>query len=94
MYKDSNNTHCKKIRKRTPSYSRRVPRIEVLLWRTTTDEDLEKYMEVCYKDLGGAYTKLGTITDIIEDNGIKQYLISTAMGAYTADELKLIIRIK
>ncbi len=91
MYENPKKTHCKKIRKRTPSYSGRVPRIEVLLWKVTTDEDLEKKMKVCYKDLGGAYTKLGTITDIIEDDGIKQYLISASSGAYTADELKLII---
>lgn len=92
MYENPKERHCKKIRKRTPSYSRRVPRIEVLLWRTTTDDDLEMRMEVCYRDLGGAYTKLATITDIIEQDGIKLYLLSTSSGAYTADELKLIIK--
>ena len=64
--------------------------MEILLMKKTTDADLYKGLQVCYKDLGGAYTKLGIITDLVEDDGIKQYLISTAMGAYTADELKLI----
>ena len=91
MYENPKKTHCKKIRKRTPSYSGSVPRIEVLLWKVTTDEDLEKKMKVCYKDLGGAYTKLGTITDIIEDDRDKTIPDQYLQWSVHADELKLII---
>lgn len=54
------------------------------------DSDLYSGLQVCYKDLSGAYTKLGIITDIYEKDGFKHNLLNTAMGAYLADELKLI----
>ena len=69
--------------------------MKILLFKKTTDSDLYKGLRVCYKDINGAFTNLGTITDIITDkNGIKNYLINTAMGAYMADELKLIAQEK
>lgn len=62
----------------------------ILLFHQTIDSDLKEGLQVCYKDLNGAFTKLGIITDIINNDGIKNYLINTAMGAYQASELKLI----
>jgi len=65
--------------------------MNILINKATKDSDLKTGLQVCYKDLNGAFTKLGVITDIITDkDGIKNYLINTAMGAYMADELKLI----
>lgn len=64
--------------------------MEVLIWKKTKDTDLKVGMRVCYPDTGGAYTITGVITDIIEQDGVKLYLINNAMGAYMADELKLI----
>lgn len=65
--------------------------MKILLFHKTTDSDLKKGLQICYQDINGAFTKLGVITDIITDkDGIKNYLINTAMGAYMADELKLI----
>lgn len=64
--------------------------MQVQIFHKTTDRDLKKGMQVCYKDINGAYTRLGEITDTIQQDGCTLYLINTAMGAYLADELKLI----
>ncbi len=64
--------------------------MEILLFKKTADTDLSEGMEVCYKDINGSYSKLGIITDIVELNGVKNYIINTSFGSYTADELKLI----
>lgn len=64
--------------------------MEILLLKKTKDADLIIGLRVCYTDLNGAYTNTGIITDIIEQDGVKLYLINNAMGAYRADELKLI----
>lgn len=65
--------------------------MEILLYKKTKDSDLSKGMQVCYKNLQGAYTQLGIITDIVTaECGTKNYLINTSFGSYTADELKLI----
>lgn len=65
--------------------------MKILTFHKTTDSDLKTGLQVCYKDANGAFTKLGVITDIITDkDGIKNYLINTAIGAYMAEELKLI----
>ncbi len=65
--------------------------MKILLFKKTTDSDLFKGLQVCYKDLNGVYNKLGVITDFYADkDGIYNYLINTAMGAYCADEVKLI----
>ena len=64
--------------------------MEILLMKETRDADLYKGLRVCYQDRAGLYSKLGTITDSIEQDGILNYLINTSFGAYTADELKLI----
>lgn len=64
--------------------------MEILLFKKTKDSDLKVGMKVCYSDLNGAYTNTGDITDIIEQDGVKLYLINTSMGAYMAEELKLI----
>tara|TARA_R110002126_G_scaffold46401_8_gene130656 strand:- start:117 stop:374 length:258 start_codon:yes stop_codon:yes gene_type:complete len=82
-----NQNDFKKNVRRTPSNSRFI---QILLFKKTMDSDLYSGLQVCYKDLSGAYTKLGIITDIYEKDGFKHYLLNTAMGAYLADELKLI----
>lgn len=64
--------------------------MEILLDHKTDDSDLNPGMQVCYKNTDGFYNKLGFITDSYEQDGIKLYLINTAMGSYSADELKLI----
>jgi len=65
--------------------------MEILINKQTQDSDLNIGLQVCYKNLYGGWSKLGIITDIIEDkNGIKEYLINTSFGSYLADELKLI----
>lgn len=65
--------------------------MKILLFHKTTDSDLKTGLQVCYKNIDGVFNNLGLITDIITDkDGIKNYLINTAMGAYMADELKLI----
>jgi len=69
--------------------------MKILTFHQTTDSNLKTGLQVCYKDTNGAFTKLGVITDIITDkDGIKNYLINTAMGAYMAEELKLIAPLK
>lgn len=63
----------------------------ILINKTTKDSDLKEGLQVCYKDIDGAFTQLGVVTDILTDkDGIKNYLINTSMGAYMAEELKLI----
>lgn len=63
----------------------------ILINKITKDSDLKQGLQVCYKDINGAFTQLGVITDILTDrDGIKNYLINTSMGAYMASELKLI----
>jgi hypothetical protein len=64
--------------------------MEILLFKKTEDKNLFTELQVCYKDQSGNYTKLGIITEIIESEPHKTYLINTSFGAYTADELKLI----
>lgn len=64
--------------------------MEILIFHQTTDNDLTKGLKICYKDINGNYSKLGIITDALEIDGVMNYIINTAMGAYTADELKLI----
>lgn len=64
--------------------------MEILLFKKTKDSDLKVGLQVCYLDPQGAYTNLGVITDIVEQDGVKLYLINTSMGAYMAEELKLI----
>jgi len=64
--------------------------MEILLFKKTKDSDLKVGLQVCYQNLNGGYSKLGNITDIIEQDGVKLYLLNTAMGAYMAEELKLI----
>ena len=54
------------------------------------DADLYEGLQVCYKDIGGVFSKLGIITDTIDKDGFKLYMLSTSFGAYAADELKLI----
>lgn len=64
--------------------------MEVLLFKKTTDEDLQIGQEICYKDANGIYSKIGTVTDWIFKNGAMEFSINTSFGTYTADELKLI----
>jgi len=90
MYGNSKNIDCRKNSGRTPSNSKRSKPMVILLMKKTTDADLYMGLEICYQDIGGAYSKLGIITDTIEQDGILNYLINTSFGAYTADELKLI----
>lgn len=64
--------------------------MEILIFKKTTDADLKIGLKICYKDINGNYSKLGTITDFYESDGVLNYLIDTSFGAYMADELKLI----
>jgi hypothetical protein len=65
--------------------------MKILLNKLTKDSDLKTGLQVCYQNIDGVFNNLGIVTDIITDkDGIKNYLINTAMGAYMADELKLI----
>ena len=65
--------------------------MKILINKQTKDSDLKTGLQVCYQNIDGVFNNLGLITDIITDkDGIKNYLINTAMGAYMADELKLI----
>ncbi len=64
--------------------------MEILLFKKTTDFDLKTGLQVCYKDINGVYSKLGTITNIVTEKGCLLYILNTSFGAYTADELKLI----
>lgn len=64
--------------------------MEILLMKKTTDADLHEGLNVCYCDQAGVYSKIGSITDVFVSDGITYYLLNNAMGAYMADELKLI----
>ncbi|MDA3781153.1 MAG: hypothetical protein PF487_13150 [Bacteroidales bacterium] len=64
--------------------------MEILLLKKTKDSDLKIGLQVCYKDLQGGYSKLGTITDTYVHLRFTHYIINTSFGAYLADELKLI----
>lgn len=64
--------------------------IEVLINKIPDDTDLKIGQMVCYQNRSGIYAFLGTITDIIVKDNTKHYLINTSMGAYLADELRLI----
>lgn len=66
--------------------------MEIQLFKTTVDTDLEMHWEVSYKNIDGVYCKISTITDIFQSDGFTYYLLSNAMGAYLAEELKLINR--
>lgn len=91
MYRNSKNIDCKKNPRRTPSKSfPKRKRIEIELFKETTDADLYEGLEVCYKDIGGIYSKLGIITDTEEQDGVKLYLLNTSFGSFAAEELKLI----
>lgn len=62
--------------------------MKILLFKKTTDSDLTKDLQVCYKDINGQHTQIGTIEAVNEDCGIKLYQVNGA--SYMADELKLI----
>jgi hypothetical protein len=64
--------------------------MEILTYKKTTDKDLKINMQVCYQNLDGVFCKLGTITDILLIDNVKNYLINTSFGSYLASELKLI----
>lgn len=64
--------------------------MKILLLKKTTDADLFKGLQVCYQNLNGVYNNLGVIESIYEMDGVKNYTLHNAIGAYTADELKLI----
>jgi len=66
--------------------------MEILLYKKTKDADLKIGTEVCYRDLYGAYRMVGKITDVITQDGVKLYIINNAMGAYMAEELKIVKR--
>lgn len=66
--------------------------IKVLLFKIPKDSDLKLNQKVAYKNMYGAYSKLGTITDILEPHKMRvetHYLINNAMGSYVASELRL-----
>ena len=64
--------------------------IEVLINKIPDDTDLKIGQMVCYQNRSGIYAFLGTITDIYNIEGILNYAIDTAIGTYTASELRLI----
>jgi hypothetical protein len=64
--------------------------MEILLFKVTQESDLHVGLKVCYRNQQGGYSKLGVITDILDTEPNKSYLINTSMGAYLANELKLI----
>lgn len=64
--------------------------MEILLNKKTSDKDLNVGTKVCYQNFDGIYNNLGIITEILIIDGIPNYLINTAFGAYLASELKLI----
>ena len=64
--------------------------MEILVFKKTQDSDLKIGMQVCYQNLQGVFCKLGTIHDVYNYDGVNHYAINTAMGAYLAEELKLI----
>lgn len=64
--------------------------MNILAYHRTTDADLKVGLQVAYQDTDGGFTNIGTITDSFEQDGQTLYLIDTAIGAYLADELKLV----
>jgi hypothetical protein len=64
--------------------------IEVLIYKVPTDKDLKAGQMVCYQNRDGIYAFLGTITDVYNRESILNYAIDTAIGTYTASELRLI----
>jgi len=77
--------------------------MQVLLYKKTKDSDLKQGLQICYPDVLGNYTKIGTIAAIKTIDGVLNYIIegqptkddiNTAMGAYMAEELKLIAPLK
>lgn len=64
--------------------------IEVLINKIPDDTDLKIGQMVCYQNRSGIYAFLGTITDVYNRESILNYAIDTAIGTYTASELRLI----
>lgn len=64
--------------------------MKIIINKETKDTDLKIGQKICYKNIDGIFNNMGIITDIIIVDGIKNYLINTAMGSYVANELKLI----
>ena len=64
--------------------------IEVLINKIPTDKDLKIGTKICFQNLNGIYAFLGTITDVYNRESILNYAIDTAIGTYTASELRLI----
>ena len=64
--------------------------IEVLIYKVPTDKDLKAGQMVCYQNRDGFYAFLGTIDSITTNNNVLNYAIDTAIGTYTASELRLI----
>jgi len=62
----------------------------VLQYKLPIDKDLQKGTPVCYKDTNGIFCKVGKIDDIYNDNGVILYTINNAIGAYLANELRLL----
>ena len=66
--------------------------MKVLLFKLPKDNDLKIGTPVCYKDLYGNFSRYGKIDSIRESRSTTTifYGISTAIGSYTADELRLV----
>ena len=64
--------------------------IEVLIYKIPTDKDFKIGTKICFQNLNGIYAFLGTITDVYNRESILNYAIDTAIGTYTASELRLI----
>lgn len=64
--------------------------IEVLINKIPTDKDLKIGTKICFQNLNGIYAFLGTVTDVYNRENILNYAIDTAIGTYTASELRLI----
>lgn len=64
--------------------------IEVLINKIPNDTDLKAGQMVCYQNRDGFYAFLGTIDSITTNNNVLNYAIDTAIGTYTASELRLI----
>lgn len=64
--------------------------MEILLFKNTKETDLKIGLKVCYQNLQGVYNNLGTITDILDKQHNKEYVLNTSFGSYVASELKLI----
>ena len=64
--------------------------IEVLINKIPTDKDLKIGTKICFQNLNGIYAFLGTIDSITIKDNVLNYSINTSMGAYLAEELRLI----